>query len=106
MNIKLGTAPCMAVEAQLAQRYDYSPSKRPYTTAVQGVFIEAEMEDRFIELMRKFDEHYTRMVKIIAQIEHAEKKREIERELDYILDTCNINKANSNERKRDWSCRI
>lgn len=57
------------------------------------------MDDRFMQLMRKFDEQYARIYKIIARIEDAEKKREIESELDCILDVYNISKADRDERE-------
>lgn len=50
-------------------------------------------DDKLDQLFRQFDMHMARIHRIVREIEHAEKKREIEFELDGILDKLNITKA-------------
>lgn len=58
------------------------------------------MRDKKLDILfRKFDLHYAMIQQIMREIEHAEKKREIENELYDMLDKYNITKA-SNDRQR------
>lgn len=49
--------------------------------------------DKLDQLFKQFDMHLARIHNIVKEIEHAEKKREIEFELEGILDKLNITKA-------------
>lgn len=75
------------------------PVNVPTPPPCKGFIFGVGVDDRFMQLMRKFDEQYARIYKIIARIEDAEKKREIESELDCILDVYNISKADRDERE-------
>lgn len=52
------------------------------------------------ELFKQFDMHYARIQNIMRQIEHAEKKREIDIELELILDKYNITRTHDDRAGR------
>lgn len=65
------------------------------------------MADKKLDrLFRQFDMYHARIQHILREIEHAEKKREIEFELDTLLEKFQITKALDDTGTGDRGCQL